>query len=56
MAGYRPFRQRTTIPLEGAKLPLLDTRCAVGLFENRTGRNLRLTHIVSDDAFVKRYQ
>jgi hypothetical protein len=36
-------------------LPLLDTRRAVGFFDDGAGRNLRLMHIESDHAFVKRY-
>ena len=39
-----------------AELPLLDARRAVGLLNQRTGRDLRLMNIQTDHAFVQRYQ
>ena len=49
-----PFGQGPPIPLECAELPLFDVRGAIGLIDERTGRDLRLVHIESDNAFVKR--
>lgn len=51
-----PFSQGAPVPLEGAELPLLDARGAIGFFEDGTGCDLRLMHIDSDNAFVKRTQ
>ena len=36
----RPFRQRSSVPFECAEWSLLDATCAVGFFDDRTGRDL----------------
>jgi hypothetical protein len=49
----RPFGQCPAIALEGAELPLFDPVLATLVFNDGTGRNLRLVHVQANDALVK---
>jgi len=51
-----PFGEFSPIPLEPAKLPLLDARAAVGFLNQRTGGDLRLMNVEPDNPLVQRYQ
>ena len=48
--------QFPAITLEPAKLPLLDARRPVWLFEQGAGGDLRLMDIQTNDTLVQRYQ
>ncbi len=52
----RPRGQGPPVPLEPPELPLLDARRAIGLLDQRTGRDLCLMHVEPDDALVQCHQ
>ena len=52
----RPVSEFAAIPPEAAELPLLDARVAVRVLDQRTGGDLRLMDVETDDALVQCYQ